>query len=63
MKATKSMLAITILGLAMLSAVGCSGRPITESQAHAAAGDLDPANKGTATDPRNKMSATTHGAR
>ena len=63
MKTTKSMLAITILGLAMLSAAGCSGRPVTDSQAYAAAGDLDPANKGASTDPRNKMSATTHGFR
>jgi hypothetical protein len=61
MNATKSLLAITLLGLTLMTSGGCSARPITDSQAHAAADDLDPANKATATDPRNKMAA--HGIR
>jgi hypothetical protein len=63
MKTTKSLLAVTILGLAMLSSVGCSGRPVTASQGYAASGDLDPANKAAATDPRNKMAASGNGFR
>jgi hypothetical protein len=61
MNALKSLLAISILGLVVLSATGCSGRPVSASQAYAAADELDPANKATATDPRNKMAA--HGIR
>jgi len=55
MKITKSLLAIAALGLALLSAVGCSGHPVSATQAYAATGELDPANKAVATDPRNKM--------
>jgi hypothetical protein len=61
MKTTKSLLALSVLALAMLTSAGCSGRPVSASQAYAAADDLDPANKAVATDPRNKMAA--HGLR
>jgi hypothetical protein len=61
MKSVKSLLAITILGLAVLSATGCSGRPVSASQAYAAADELDLTNPAVATDPRNKMAA--HGLR
>ena len=55
MKITKSLLAIAALSLAFLSVVGCAGHPVSAAQAYAAAGELDPANKAVATDPRNKM--------
>lgn len=55
MKTIKTLLAVAFLGLAILPSVGCSGRPISAAQAYAAADELDPANKGVATDPRNKM--------
>ena len=61
MKTAKSLLAIACIGLALLASGGCSGRPVTASQAYAAADDLDPVNKVAATDPRNKMAA--HGIR
>lgn len=55
MKRTKSFLAIAALSLAFLSEVGCTAHPVSAAQVYAAAGELDPANKAVATDPRNKM--------
>lgn len=55
MKETKLLLLIVSLSLTLLSAAGCSGRPVSAAQASAVADELDPANKAVATDLRNKM--------
>ena len=57
MNISKSLLVISFLGLAILSAAGCSNRPIPASTLYAYGDELDPANKTIATDPRNKMAA------
>ena len=57
MKNAKSLLAVVLAGLVVLSAAGCSNRPIPNSTLYAYGDEKDPSNKTIATDPRNKMAA------
>jgi hypothetical protein len=57
MKTTKSLLAIALCGLVILSAAGCAKGPIPNSTLYAYGDEKDPSNKAIATDPRNKMAA------
>jgi len=57
MNTAKSVLTFAIIGLVILSSVGCSNRPIPNSTLYAYGDEKDPTNKTIATDPRNKMAA------